>query len=112
MEGAAGTSGGKRNHEEISHMMALVEAARKVRATTTRPCAQGQMGSQCGRRERLWPSSVDVSLDVTSVANAFRASREACTCATPLRETGIAARARSCQSEPAHRIAAHNTVQR
>ena len=27
-------SGGKRNHEEISHMMALVEAARKVRATT------------------------------------------------------------------------------
>jgi hypothetical protein len=28
-------------------MMALVEAARKVRATTARPCAQGQMGSQC-----------------------------------------------------------------
>ena len=36
-----------------------------------------QMGSQCGRRERLWPSSLDASLDVTSVANAYRASREA-----------------------------------
>jgi hypothetical protein len=95
MEAAAGTHGGKRNHEEISDMMALVEAARKVRAATARPCAQGQMGSQCGWRERLWPSSADVSLDVTSVANAFRASREACTCATPLREIGIAARARS-----------------
>ena len=53
-------------------MMALVEAARKVRAATARPCAQGQMGSQCGWRERLWPSSaVDVSQDVTSVANAY-----------------------------------------
>ena len=36
-----------------------------------------QMGSQCGRRERLWPSSLDASLDVTSVANAYRTSREA-----------------------------------
>ena len=35
-------------------MMALVEAARKVR--TARPCAHGQMGSQCCRRKRLWPS--------------------------------------------------------
>ena len=59
MEAAAGTHGGKRNHEEISDMMALVEAARKVRAATARPCAQGQMGSQCGWRERLWPSSAD-----------------------------------------------------
>ena len=58
-------------------MMALVEAARKVRAITTRTCAHRQMGSQCGRRERLWPSSVDVGLDVTSVANAYRMSREA-----------------------------------
>ena len=79
MEEAAGTSGGKRDHEEIAHMMALVEAVRKVRAITAQPCAQclGQMGSQDGPRERLWPSSVDVSKDVTSVANAYRASREA-----------------------------------
>ena len=73
MEGAAGTN--KRNHEELSHSLALVEAARKVRASTARPCAHGQMGSQCGRRERLRPSSADVSLDVTSVANAYSASR-------------------------------------
>ena len=80
IEEAAGTSGGKRNHEEMSHMMALVEAARKVRTITAQPCAQphmGQMGSQCRRRKRLWPSSVGVSQDVTSVANAYRASREA-----------------------------------
>ena len=70
-----GASGGKRDHEEMSHMMALVEAARKVR--TARPCAHGQMGSQWRRRKRLWPSSVGVSQDVTSVANAYRASREA-----------------------------------
>ena len=75
MEEAGATSGGKRDHEEMSHMMALVEAARKVR--TARPCAHGQMGSQCRRRKRLWPSSVGVSQDVTSVANAYRASREA-----------------------------------
>ena len=31
MEEAAGASGGKRDHEEMSHVMALVEAARKVR---------------------------------------------------------------------------------
>ena len=55
MEGAAGTRGGKRNHEEISHMMALVEAARKVRATTARPCAQGQTGSQRGSLSRHFP---------------------------------------------------------
>ena len=54
MEEAAGTSGGKRKHEEISHMMALVEAARSART-----CTHGQIGSQCGRRERLWPSSVE-----------------------------------------------------
>ena len=70
-------SGGKRDHEDMSHMMALVEAARKVRTITARTCTRGQIGSQCGRRERLWPSSVDVSQDVTSVANAYRASREA-----------------------------------
>ena len=40
-------------------MMALVEAARKVRAITARTCTHGQIGSQCGRRERLWPSSVE-----------------------------------------------------
>ena len=72
-----GASGGKRDHEDMSHMMALVEAARKVRTITARPCAHGQMGSQCRRRKRLWPSSVDVSQDVTSVANAYRAPREA-----------------------------------
>ena len=77
MEEAAGASGGKRDHEEMSHVMALVEAARKVRAITAQPCAHGQMGSQFGPRERLWPSLVDVSQDVTSVANAYRASREA-----------------------------------
>ena len=77
MEEAAGASGGKRDHEEMSHVMALVEAARKVRAITARTCTHGQIGSQCGRRERLWPSSLDLSLDVTSVANAYRASREA-----------------------------------
>ena len=77
MEEAAGASGGKRDHEEMSRVMALVEAARKVRAITARPRAHGQMGSQFGPRERLWPSSVDVSQDVTSVANAYRASREA-----------------------------------
>ena len=70
-------SGGKRDHEDMSHMMALVEAARKVRTITARPCAHGQIGSQYRRRKRLWPSSVDVSQDVTSVANAYRASREA-----------------------------------
>ena len=72
-----GASGGKRDHEDMSHMMALVEAARKVRTITARPCAHGQMGSQFGPRKRLWPSSVDVSQDATSVANACRASREA-----------------------------------
>ena len=72
-----GASGGKRDHEDMSHMMALVEAARKVRTITARPCAHGQIGSQYRRRKRLWPSSVDVSQDVTSVANACRASREA-----------------------------------
>ena len=75
-----GASGGKRDHEDMSHVMALVEAARKVRTITAQPCAQphmGQMGSQCRRRKRLWPSSVGVSQDVTSVANAYRASREA-----------------------------------
>ena len=76
MEEAA-ASGGKRDHEDMSHMMALVEAARKVRTITARPCAHGQMGSQCRRRKRLWPTSVDVSQDVTSVANACRASRQA-----------------------------------
>ena len=35
-------------------MMALVEAARSART-----CTHGQIGSQCGRRERLWPSSVE-----------------------------------------------------
>ena len=48
MEEAAGASGGKRDHEEMSHVMALVEAARKVRAITAQPCAHGQMGSQFG----------------------------------------------------------------
>ena len=48
MEEAAGASGGKRNHEEMSHVMALVEAARKVRAITAQPCAHGQIGSQFG----------------------------------------------------------------
>ena len=52
MEEAA-ASGGKRDHEEMSHVMALVEAARKVRAITAQPCAHGQMGSQFGPRERL-----------------------------------------------------------
>ena len=72
-----GASGGKRDHEDMSHVMALVEAARKVRTITAQPCAHGQMGSQCCRRKRLWPTSVDVSQDVTSVANAHRASRHA-----------------------------------
>ena len=72
MEEAAGASGAKGDHEEMSHVMALVEAARKVRAITAQPFAHGQMGSQFGPRERLWPSSaVDVSQDVTSVANAY-----------------------------------------
>ena len=75
MEETAGASGGKRDHEEMSRVMALVEAARKVRTITARPRAHGQMGSQYDPRERLWPSSVDVSQDVTSVANAHRASR-------------------------------------
>jgi len=52
-------------------MMALVDEACNHRPNVR---AQ-QMGSQCGRRERLWPSSLDASLDVTSVANAYRASR-------------------------------------
>ena len=56
MQEAGATSGGKRDHEDMSHMMALVEAARKVRTITARPCAHGQMGSQCCRRKRLWPS--------------------------------------------------------
>ena len=30
-----------------------------MRAITARTCAYRQMGSQCGRRERLWPSSVE-----------------------------------------------------
>ena len=67
----------KRDHHEMSHVMALVEAARKVRAITGQPFAHGQMGSQFGPRERLRPSSVDVRQDVTSVANAYRASRQA-----------------------------------
>ena len=50
-------------------MMALVEAARKVRAITARTCTHGQIGSQCGRRERLWPSSLDASLGWTSRAS-------------------------------------------
>ena len=78
MEEAAGARAGcKRDHHEMSHVMALVEAARKVRAITARPRAHGQIGSQFGPRERLRPSSVDVRQDVTSVANAYRASREA-----------------------------------
>ena len=36
-------------------MMALVEAARKVRATIARPCAQGQMGSQCDQHLAVGP---------------------------------------------------------
>ena len=40
MEAAAGgMSGGKRNHEDLSDMMALVEAACKVPASTARPFA-------------------------------------------------------------------------
>ena len=61
-------------------IMALVEAARKVRAISDhRPTVRtwAQMGSQFGPRERLRPSSVDVRQDVTSVANAYRASRQA-----------------------------------
>ena len=65
MEEAAGARGCKRDHHEMSHVMALVEAARKVRAITAQPCAHGQMGSQFGPRERLRPSSVDVRQDVT-----------------------------------------------
>ena len=37
MEAAGGMSGGKRNHEDLSDMMALVEAACKVLANTARP---------------------------------------------------------------------------
>ena len=40
MEAAAdGMSGGKRNHDDLSDMMALVEAACKVPAITARPFA-------------------------------------------------------------------------
>ena len=48
MEEAAGARGCKRDHHEMSHVMALVEAARKVRAITGQPFAHGQMGSQFG----------------------------------------------------------------
>ena len=70
-------------------MMALAEAARKVRVTgraiTTRRCVQSPERARTGR----WAASavgvsgccparcLDASLDVTSVANAYRASREA-----------------------------------
>ena len=37
--GAGGMGGGKRNHEDLSDMMALVEAACKVPASTARPYA-------------------------------------------------------------------------
>ena len=42
--GAGGMRGGKRNHEDLSDMMALVEAACKVPAITARPFMQ--TGSQ------------------------------------------------------------------
>ena len=43
MEAAAGgMSGGKRNHEELSDTMALVEAACKVSPNSARPCAHSQ----------------------------------------------------------------------
>ena len=46
MEAAAGgMSGGKRNHEDLSDMMALVEAACKVPASTARPFACRQAAS-------------------------------------------------------------------
>ena len=43
MEAAAGgMRGGKRNHEELSDTMALVEAACKVPPNSARPCAYSQ----------------------------------------------------------------------
>ena len=43
MEAAAGgMSAGKRNHEELSDTMALVEAACKVPPNNARPCAYSQ----------------------------------------------------------------------
>ena len=46
-------------------MMALVDEACNHRPNVR---AQ-QMGSQCGRHERLWPSSLDASLGWTSRAS-------------------------------------------
>ena len=65
MEAAGGMSGGKRNHEDLSDMMALVEAACKVLANTARPIVHIQMCSQCGQRSRLWPSSESVEQSAT-----------------------------------------------
>ena len=76
MEAAGGMSGGKRNHEDLSDMMALVEAACKVLANTARPIVHIQMCSECGQRSRLWPSSESVEQSVTGVASACRASRK------------------------------------
>ena len=55
MEAAAsGMSGGKRNHEDLSDMMALVEAACKVPAISARPFAYRQAASAVtGERSKL-----------------------------------------------------------
>ena len=47
-------SGGKRNHEEVSDTMALVQAACKVLAITARPLhISDTVGSRCGQRSEL-----------------------------------------------------------
>ena len=53
MEAAAGgMSGSKPNHEDLSDMMALLEAACQVLASPP-DLAHIQMGSQCGQRSRM-----------------------------------------------------------
>jgi hypothetical protein len=58
-------SGGKRNHEDVSDTMALVQAACKVLAITAdRSHTSDTVGSRCGQRSELRPSPVPMEQSV------------------------------------------------
>ena len=61
----------RHTHEDLSDMMALVEAARTVLAATARSFAHIQMGSQRGWRSRLWPTLRVDAESVTGVEIAW-----------------------------------------